>query len=181
VVGEDLGTVEDFMRHELHERGVLSYRLLWFEPTPPDGGQWPHQALAAITTHDLPTIAGLWSGRDLEMQRRLDLHPNEEGTAAMRDRLAAWTGVPADAPVGEVIERAYRLLDRAPCAIATATLDDALAVEERPNMPGTTDEAPNWSLALPVSLEELEKAPLPEAIADAFSDRARAGEPSPNT
>jgi 4-alpha-glucanotransferase len=181
VVGEDLGTVEDFMRPELYERQVLSYRLLWFEPTPPDGGEWPYQALAAVTTHDLPTIAGLWSGHDLEMQRRLDLRPNEAGTAAMRDKLAAWTGVPPDAPVEVVIERAYRLLDRAPCAVATATLDDALAVEERPNLPGTTDEAPNWSLALPVPLEELEKASLPEAIADAFSDRARPGGPSPNT
>ena len=27
---------------------------------------------------------------------------------------------------------------------------DAIGVEERPNMPGTVDEWPNWSLALPV-------------------------------
>ena len=32
-------------------------------------------------------------------------------------------------------------------------------------MPGTITEWPNWSLALPVSLEELETAPLPWRIA----------------
>jgi 4-alpha-glucanotransferase len=172
VVGEDLGTVEDFVRHELYVRQVLSYRLLWFEPDPPDRGTWPPQALAAVTTHDLPTIAGLWTGRDLERQRQLDLHPNEASTAALRDKLASWTGVPDEAPVEVVIERAYHLLGRASCAIVTATLDDALAVEERPNMPGTMGEVPNWSLALPAPLEDFDTLPLPDAIAAAFSDRA---------
>jgi 4-alpha-glucanotransferase len=40
-----------------------------------------------------------------------------------------------------------------------ATLDDALGVEERPNIPGTTVERPNWSLALPLPIEALDEAP----------------------
>ena len=52
--------------------------------------------------------------------------------------------------------------------ILTATLDDAAVVEERPNVPGTTDERPNWSIALPAPLEDLEKSPTPTAIADAL-------------
>jgi 4-alpha-glucanotransferase len=87
--------------------------------------------------------------------------------------------VPDDAPVEVVIEQAYRLLGQAPCAIVTATLDDALAVEKRPNMPGTMGEVPNWSLALPVPLEEFGTLPLPGAISAAFSERA--GAPSANT
>jgi 4-alpha-glucanotransferase len=85
VVGEDLGTVADYMREELAARDVLSYRLLWFEPSPPP--QYPERALAAVTTHDLPTIAGMWSGSDLNEQSRLGLEPNVESTRAIHGRL----------------------------------------------------------------------------------------------
>ena len=163
VVGEDLGTVEDHVRDELAERDVLSYRLLWFEPGAPPS--WPVQALGAVTTHDLPTVAGVWSGADLEAQRRLQLSPNEEASEGLRSRLAETTGAAPAAPADEVVDGAYRILAGAPCAVLTATLDDALAVEERPNMPGTTTEWPNWCLALPAPLEEIEGAPLALRIA----------------
>jgi 4-alpha-glucanotransferase len=165
-VGEDLGTVEDFVREELHERGVMSYRLLWFEPNRPP--EFPRQALAAVTTHDLPTIAGMWTGADLAEQHDLGLDPNEEGSRAIRDKLADWSGSPADADPADVIVNTYRLLAEAPSMILTATLDDAAVVEERPNVPGTIDVRPNWSIALPVPLEDLEKSPTAEAIADAL-------------
>ena len=167
IVGEDLGTVEDFVRQELFERGVLSYRLLWFEPhRPPD---FPVQALAAVTTHDLPTVAGMWSGADLAECQALGLDPNEEGARAIRDRLADWSGSPDDASPGDVVVNTHRLLAQAPSMILTATLDDAAVVEERPNVPGTVDERPNWSIALPVPLEELEESPTAAAIAEALN------------
>jgi 4-alpha-glucanotransferase len=173
VVGEDLGTVERGVRERLAAQRVLSYRLFWFESEPP--ARYPELALAAVTTHDLPTIAGLWTGADQEAQRALGWQPNEGGFQWMRARLREFAGVDDSASVPEVIERAYRLLAGAPSAVVTATLEDALAVPERPNLPGTTTERPNWSLALPVSLEELERHPLPRAIADALRDRAGAG------
>ncbi|MDQ1488467.1 MAG: 4-alpha-glucanotransferase [Actinomycetota bacterium] len=166
VVGEDLGTVEDFVRHELHDRGVLSYRLLWFEPQRPP--EFPRQALAAVTTHDLPTIAGMWTGADLAEGHALGLEPNEEGARAIREKLADWSGSPDDADPAEVVVNTHRLLAQAPSMILTATLDDAAVVEERPNVPGTVDERPNWSMALPVPLEELEESPVAGAIADAL-------------
>ena len=55
---------------------MLSYRLLWFERTPP---KYPDRALAAVTTHDLPTIAGLWTGADLEDQRAAGVIPARRG------------------------------------------------------------------------------------------------------
>jgi 4-alpha-glucanotransferase len=179
VVGEDLGTVEDFTRGELARRGVLSYRLLWFEPGPPDAGGWPEQALAAVTTHDLPTVAGLWTGSDLVAQRDLGMAPNEEATRVMRAKIAGWIATPETAPVAEVIERVYRLLGRAPCLLVTATLDDALAVEERPNMPGTVDGWPNWSIALPRPLEAIETGALALAVAVALNGAG--GGPSSST
>ena len=171
VVGEDLGTVEDYMRDELSERNVLSYRLLWFEPNPPSA--FPEKALAAVTTHDLPTIAGLWSGADLEEQHRLGLEPNVEGSNAIRDKLARLAGVDEGSPASELVVQTYELLAEAPSMILTATLDDAAGVEERPNVPGTVDERPNWSLALPVTLEALEGSETAAAIARALSRRPR--------
>ena len=89
VVGEDLGTVEDGVREQLLAHSVLSYRLLWFEDEPP--ASYPRTAMVAATTHDLPTIAGLWSGTDLADQHRLGLKPSDEAVKEMRDRLAEMT------------------------------------------------------------------------------------------
>ncbi|HEY3068009.1 MAG TPA: 4-alpha-glucanotransferase [Methylomirabilota bacterium] len=177
VVGEDLGTVEEGVREQLADRCILSYRLLWFEPEPP--ARYPRLALSAVTTHDLPTIAGLWSGADVRHQREIGLSPNEGGLAEMRDRLRRFTGVANDAPASVVIEKAHRVLASAPSIIVSATLDDALATEERPNMPGTMNEWPNWSLALPAPLEELEQAALPRAVAAALRIRDSAPERQP--
>ena len=82
------------------------------------------------------------------------------------------TGVAPDTPLRDVVETTHRLLAEAPCAVVTAILDDALLVEERPNMPGTL-EPTNWSLALPESLEEIESDPTALAVARALAARAR--------
>ncbi|HJR45081.1 MAG TPA: 4-alpha-glucanotransferase [Actinomycetota bacterium] len=157
IVGEDLGTVEDVVREEMYARNMLSYRLLWFEDDVPS--RYPARALAAIANHDVPTIAGLWSGKDVESQSAAGLEVNEEGLEAQLERLRNWLGLDASAPVEEVIEGAYRLLATAPSAVIMATLEDALGVEERPNLPGTTDERPNWSIPLPLTIEEIPSHP----------------------
>ena len=163
VVGEDLGTVEGGVREALAARRVLSYRVTWFESEPP--ARYPRLALAAATTHDLPTIAGLWTGSDVVEQETLRLSPNEPAVRQLVRRLADMTGLPEGAPAAAVIEATHRLLAQAPSALVTATLEDALAVAERPNMPGTSLERPNWSIALPEPLERLEHHPLALAIA----------------
>ena len=99
IVGEDLGTVEEQTRAELAARRILSYRLIWFEKTPPS--TFPEQALSAITTHDLPTVAGLWTGSDVDAQRALKLAPNEAGTREILDRVAAMTRSAAPDPVDD--------------------------------------------------------------------------------
>jgi 4-alpha-glucanotransferase len=170
VVAEDLGTAEPGMREHLAAAGVLSYRVLWFEKARPV--RYPRRAVAAVTTHDLPTVAGLWTGADLAAQNGLGLQPNAAAVGAIRERLRGFGRLPDDAPPEQVIVRTYEVLGRAPSAILTATLEDACAVPERPNMPQTTTEWPNWSLALPATLEELETRPLPGAIAAALRRRA---------
>jgi 4-alpha-glucanotransferase len=163
VVGEDLGTVEPGVREALAEHNVLSYRVLWFEEDDP--AEWPATAMAAVTTHDLPTVAGLWSGSDLDEQRKLDLAPNEEGMQQMRDRLAAAGGLVDDASAAEAVRAAYATLARAPSVLLAASLDDAFAEHDRPNLPGADGHRANWSLGLPGTLDDLERSALAHDIA----------------
>lgn len=175
VVGEDLGTVESVVREELARRDVLSYRLFWFEAGLPR--DYPAGALAAVTTHDLPTITGVWTGSDVEAQRARGMAPNEAASSALRGRVRDAVGVDDDhASASDVVVGLYSLLADAPSRVVTATLDDALRVEERPNYPGTVGGT-NWSLALPAPLEEIEADPVVARIAAALRDHR---EPAPS-
>jgi 4-alpha-glucanotransferase len=162
IVGEDLGTVEEGVRERLAEQAILSYKVVWFEPKPPS--EYPPLALAAVNTHDLPTIRGLWTGADVAQQKAVGLAPNEAGLTEMREHVREMIGVDDDAPLERVVEEIHQKLAEAPCAVVTATLDDALLVEERPNMPGTIVPS-NWSQALPKTLEDIERDPIALGVA----------------
>ena len=168
VIGEDLGTVESGVRPELRRRGLLSYRLAWFESRPPE--QYPAQALAALTTHDLPTTAGVWTGADLVEMEDRGRPVNRRAELSVRRRLRRLAGAGDGDPVARVVERAYAALARAPSRLVVATLDDAAMAVRRPNLPGDVDR-PNWSIPLPRTLEQLRRDPLPRRIAAALNSR----------
>jgi 4-alpha-glucanotransferase len=162
IIGEDLGTVDPAFRRQLRRHRLLSYGVLWFERKHPN--YWRPDILASINTHDLPTIAGLWSGADLKEQENLGLHPSHSGMAKLRARLARLTAARKSTPVEDVILAAHRTLAHAPSRLAVATLEDALAMEPRPNIPGTSTERPNWSIPLSRTLENLREDPLVAAV-----------------
>ncbi len=164
VVGEDLGTVDPRIRVLMADRGVLSYRVLWFEPKPPS--TWPVRSLAVVTTHDLPTVAGLWSRRDLEVQSAMGLEPNAAATEAVRQRLADGAGLDAGASADAAVRGAYQLLAHSQALMRGASLEDAVGETQRPNIPGTDGRRPNWRLALAVPLDDLPDHPLACAIAE---------------
>ncbi|MGQ0743803.1 MAG: 4-alpha-glucanotransferase [Acidimicrobiales bacterium] len=168
VVGEDLGTVSDEIRNELAARRVLGTRLAWFEDQDPRS--WPEMSQAALTTHDLPTAAGVW--------RRSDPMFSTDGPSAegLRTKLKSWSsGEPNGHDEGptDVVESAHLRLARASSAVATVTLEDAVATTHRPNVPGSTNPH-NWSHALSASLEEIMQLPLPKALAQAMNQSGRA-------
>jgi 4-alpha-glucanotransferase len=160
IVGEDLGLVEPAMRSRLHERGVLSYRLFWFEDAPPE--KWPRDSVAAVETHDLPTLAGIWN-----------LSEPDERQHHLRRHLTETTGLPDGTPPVEVAVATYQKLAHARSRIVLASFEDALGVEERPNVPGTTTERPNWRLAIPRTLEDIERDDGVLRIAQAMRDSRR--------
>ena len=111
IIGEDLGTVEPGTRERLAAHDILSYALLYFESNRPS--DFPPKALAAITTHDLPTVAGLWSGSDLAEQVALRLSPDPQEERSLRERMGRLTGLPPTASVDEVIRAAHAALAQA--------------------------------------------------------------------
>jgi 4-alpha-glucanotransferase len=166
VVGEDLGTVERGVREQMDAQNLLSYRLLYFEQEKPS--RWPAKSMAAVTTHDLPTIAGLWDGADSDDRRE---HTDEDEAALARQRsdlLAALTdrgGVDGTLSADDAIVASYGLMAGAPSTLLSATLDDAVAAERRPNIPGAVDRA-NWQIPLPVRVEDLPRHSLAERVAN---------------
>ncbi|MGN6694193.1 MAG: 4-alpha-glucanotransferase [Aquihabitans sp.] len=178
VVGEDLGTVDDEIRHALGSRAILSTRLLWFEDDPTS--QWPQQAMGAVTTHDLPTIAGVWSGVDLADQRAAGVTVPADGDEMFRHRLRVAAACDDGAATDDVAVAAHAALAAAPSMLVTAALDDLVGAEHRPNVPGTIDEHPNWRIPLPIPLDDLPSAPLAERIVAALSPgRSRSGSSAP--
>jgi 4-alpha-glucanotransferase len=168
VIGEDLGTVESGVRGTLSARRVLSTRLAYFERRAPRA--YPRHALAAVTTHDLPTIAGAWTGSDLEDLRRAGVRADAAQLAELRARVARVGGVSAQASLQDAVLAVHRALAASPSCLVAATLEDASLVTERPNVPGTDrDQRANWSLALPRPLEELERDPFVAELAAALT------------
>ncbi|WP_251977965.1 4-alpha-glucanotransferase [Salinicola avicenniae] len=165
VIGEDLGTVEPGLRERLAARGVLGMSVLWFER---EGDHylpreaWRRDTAATTSTHDLPTVAGWWEGRDLAWRERLDLlAPDEsaESLQAMRERdrrelvSCLGHGLKSQSPAEAVVDAALEHVAATPTALALLPLEDVLGLEEQANLPGTLETHPNWRRRLPVAAE----------------------------
>jgi len=187
VIGEDLGTVPPSFRHQLIARGILSYRILYFEQDENRAfvapRHYPAQSLAAVTTHDLPTLRGFWTGHDLDVRTQLALFPKDHDIDAERaDRAlalgelekamrsaGAWTDKASPQPGPKLTAAAYETLGHAPSKIVMLTLEDALDMRDQPNLPGTIDEHPNWQHKLSVAVEDLASDPHLRTIVDALA------------
>lgn len=160
VLGEDLGTVPDGLREKLAARHMLGMRVLLFEQA--HAGHfhpvlhWPDNALATSTTHDLPTLHGWWKARDIDWNHKLSLidahtehqwrDTREHERRGLRHVLAqdSQNFVEAGSETDQVIDACVRFLGHTRAPLVLLPLEDALGVEEQPNLPGTTDSHPNW-------------------------------------
>ncbi|WP_077090790.1 4-alpha-glucanotransferase [Mycobacterium rhizamassiliense] len=195
VVGEDLGTVEPWVRDYLLLRGLLGTSILWFEldrdssggPLPAE--RWREYCLSSVTTHDLPPTAGYLAGDHVRLRESLGLltRPVAEELESDRTELAAWmaelrrVGLLADGEDDpeQVVLALYRYLGRTPSRLLGVALVDAVGDRRTQNQPGTTDEYPNWRVPLtgpdgrPVMLEDVftdrRAATLAEAVRNALA------------
>lgn len=180
VIGENLGTVPEGFNQSIEEAGMLGMEVLWFarEGAGPDAcfrppRRWPAQAIAMTSTHDLPTVAGWWSGTDLGWRERLgllgpDTSIQMQTEERARDRECLWhdlseAGVAPGGmapPVDQApVASALGFVAATPAPLVVLPLEDLLGRKEQPNLPGTTDEHPNWRRRIDVPAEELLGAP----------------------
>jgi 4-alpha-glucanotransferase len=159
VIGEDLGTVPVGFRERLEETGIYGMRVLWFERLRNQfmsPQTFDPTTVAMTSTHDLPTVAGWWRGHDIDVRAERDLVPDAEAERAARDkdrqllwrafrRAKAATGeIPSPTQTAAAADAAIKFLAQTKSDLALVPLEDALALEDQPNLPGTIDEHPNW-------------------------------------
>jgi 4-alpha-glucanotransferase len=177
VIGEDLGTVPEGFREILDDAGIAGTDVLWFARRknkflPP--AEWRKNAIAMTSTHDLPTLSGWWQGRDIKLREACKLFgANEDRESLLRtrseERSRLWQAfqssgaVAADAPPPEdaspAVDTAIAFVSATPSPLLLLPLEDLLAREEQPNLPGTIDEHPNWRRRYPENVETILNTP----------------------
>jgi 4-alpha-glucanotransferase len=161
-IGEDLGTVEPWIRRYLAQQHVLGTEMAWFAREP-DGsplrpGHWRRDCMATVGTHDVPTISGFVTGDHVSVRAQLGLVQDEEAERnASELRLSAWRDAlvaerllpPGDQPSADQFTVAmYGYLARTPAVLTGVSLADAVGDRRTQNIPGTSDEYPNWRIPL---------------------------------
>jgi 4-alpha-glucanotransferase len=199
IVGEDLGTVTDQVREALQQSRILSYKVFYFEKDTsgrfyrPE--EYARQSLVASTTHDLPTLAGFWTGRDIEARREAGLsdeHASRRQYAEraadkqqMLDMLHQLRLLPDWFPksAGQVPELAGELhnaiigfLVQTPSMLMVLNQEDLTKETEQQNLPASTWQYPNWRRKMKYTVEELRAAKDAQDFAAMFRNwLARAG------
>ena len=179
VIGEDLGTVPEGFRETLARVGFWSYRVMLFEREQ-DGQfrapeRYPAEALATFNTHDLPTFRGWMEGHDLRLKHSLGIDPGENDEARNWWRGALRRLLANHAPdyAADDFAGVARVLGATPSRLVMVSLEDILGVTEQINIPGTTDQHPNWARKVPIDLEDLERHEGLQRVARAFQEAGR--------
>lgn len=167
LIGEDLGTAEEWMRHELIKRKISSWRVFYFEKDFSgfrDSSEYPEEALCSITTHDLPTFKGFWLGRDIELRREFAIFDDSLFNQARKERikdkerilhlLAKYEKKEEGENLESLLLLIIKFLSETKSRYLLLYPEDILLMEEQTNLPGTTNEYPNWRRKIPLELCE---------------------------
>ncbi|MBM9433074.1 4-alpha-glucanotransferase [Flaviflexus equikiangi] len=168
LVGEDLGTVEPWVRDFLKARGIYGTSIFWFEkdnegkPLRPE--HYRREVLSSVNTHDLPPAAGYIAGEHVDLRERLGLltQPVEQVRADAErelqetiDRLREYGLVDGEPTERELVEALHSYIAQTPSTFLSISLVDAVGERRAQNMPGTDQEYPNWRVPLADGTEDV--------------------------
>ena len=201
VIGEDLGTIDPWIRQYLASQHILGTEMAWFarqgdgSPLPPS--RWRRLVMATVGTHDVPPLAGFVAGDQVTVRTRLGLLANPDAErVALEQTLARWRAILArerllppetrgegageaagehgrQPTLREITLAMYGYLALTPALLIGVALTDAVGDRRTQNIPGTTDEYPNWRMPLcdsegaAVLIEDLPGLRLVEAVVSA--------------
>lgn len=172
-VGEDMGTVPEYVRPMMDDIDMLGYRAACRVPV----SMFTVNTMGATGTHDHATIAGILLGTDPQDMVNVGKSVDWDAEHAKQKALAQEAGLPEAGPYTQeqvhqaVLARCASVANSA-SRVVVFNLEDAAAVPERPNMPGTVTQWPNWSWALPQAADKVMTSPLAQAIV-AEADKTR--------
>ncbi|MEO5732403.1 MAG: 4-alpha-glucanotransferase [Rubrivivax sp.] len=208
VVGEDLGTVPAGFRHTMEQANVLSYRALYFERhgltefLPPSA--YPQLSLACISTHDLPTLAGWWAGADIALREQTGIQNTAACARDREDRRRDQRSLMAALAEAELLPpefmrvasgedeaplqlptvlalAVHRFIARTPSVLVTVQLEDLIGSQQQPNLPGTTDQYPNWRIRMPMTVSDIGRSAHFQSLTAAMRQERPAASAPPET
>jgi len=178
VIAEDLGTVPDeitecFPKAELYSNKVFYFEMDDYSCTEPE--DYAPKALAIVCNHDMPTVKAYWNKSDLDLRKQLNMFAGEhdyQGERASREKakrlvleaLAKHGRLPEglttnpddlDEMTQELCFAIHKQLASTTSQIIAIQLEDMMLINKPVNIPGTSDEYPNWRRKLSYSSEKL--------------------------
>lgn len=184
IIAEALGNVPEGMLTKLEQKGILAYNVFYFEF---EGEQakplanYPYAALTTLSTHDLPTVKGYWQSYDIELGKQYGIFPSSQiqdtviqqrqrSKHAIRQALAAQQ-IDADSdkmslPLNHAL---HTYVADTHAALYGTQPEDWLDMLEPVNIPGTSNEYPNWRRKLAKTTQQLFADPQVQSLLQAIN------------
>jgi len=196
VVGEDLGVVPDEIRRALPQFGMYHYKVVLFEQQAGEfvaPARYVREALAVVTTHDLPTLNGWWSGHDIDLWEKLGFYPDLASAARLRAerqlaresllralrREGLWSDTaPATSYSAQLGQAVHVYLGNSSAALVTVQLEDMIGMLEPVNVPGTSREYSNWTRRVTATARDIFARPVVRELCGAMSRARQAKDPA---
>ncbi len=170
IIGEDLGTVPDYVPEKMREHGLNRMHILQLEAYQSSPKRLPpveDNTLAALNTHDLPTFAGFWKSRDVTDQFELGLIDEErkdewltrreELRANIKGFLQVNGWLKKEVSIDKITQATLKYLAGSPAFMTLINFEDLWLETYQQNIPGTWRERANWSWRAKYSLEEIKR------------------------